>query len=72
MAIGIIDLLEVIEVNHRDRQRSTIATHARQFFFGEFKKVAAIDQIGQKIPMRLPFKTLHQLGALSEILHRTV
>jgi hypothetical protein len=46
-AVGIVDALEVVDVEHDKREFTAIALHPQQFHLGQFDKITPIEQAGQ-------------------------
>src|SRR5436190_16277549 len=62
MAEGIVESLEMIQVQHQDSQRLFGPRHAVHLAFQRFLQVAAIEEAGQRIANGLSAQGLAQTG----------
>ena len=53
MAVGVVDALEVVDVDRDDRQRALLADRARDLGVEALRQPAAVQQAGQGIDARL-------------------
>jgi hypothetical protein len=50
VAPGVVDVLEVVDVQHRRRQRPALADQRRHQALALFEEVATVGQPGQEVP----------------------
>ena len=70
MALGVVDLLEAVQVNEQQRQRMALRACEREFLLQAFAEVAAVRQFGQGVVVGELFDAAVAALALRDILHR--
>src|SRR3546814_2285144 len=60
VAVDVVEGLEVVDVEHQQRQRQPAPLAAREFARRRFLQVAAVEQAGQRIADRLQAQALAQ------------
>ena len=64
MAMGVVDPLEMVDVQHHHRQRAIISSRAGKLFSPPFQEAAAVQGAGQGVGGRQPFQVaLHRHDA---------